>query len=248
MKSIKSIAIFFLIIVIAYAGCDGSSTNETSKSKPSSNVSEENVIDRNSTENLSKEISVDESDSSIDDSAPLTYGDPEFNIEYFRPSGNHAIRLGDSGNDVGWLQAALNKAMGANLTVDCSFGHGTESKPISFQSRCGLQADGIAGVSTISALVDILSGNKTMPKEIVIPIATAAQQQNNAAVQRSNDTPPAPVKSETSCYVANTNTKKFHKPSCSSVGKISSENRWDYEGTRSDLINQGYEPCQRCNP
>ncbi len=49
-------------------------------------------------------------------------------------------------------------------------------------------------------------------------------------------------------YVANKNTKKFHYPSCSSAADIKEKNRWDYSGSRDDLIALGYTPCQRCNP
>ncbi len=49
-------------------------------------------------------------------------------------------------------------------------------------------------------------------------------------------------------YVLNTNTRKFHKPSCSSVGKIKASNKKDYYGDRKDLIDQGYDPCKSCNP
>ena len=49
-------------------------------------------------------------------------------------------------------------------------------------------------------------------------------------------------------YVANTNTRKFHYPSCSSVEQIKTENRLDYTGTREELISMGYEPCKNCNP
>ena len=49
-------------------------------------------------------------------------------------------------------------------------------------------------------------------------------------------------------YIVNTNTGKFHNPSCSSVKKISSSNRWDYDGSRDELIDMGYVPCKRCNP
>ena len=49
-------------------------------------------------------------------------------------------------------------------------------------------------------------------------------------------------------YVANKNTKKFHYPSCSSVGDMKESNKLYYEGTRDELISQGYEPCKRCNP
>lgn len=54
--------------------------------------------------------------------------------------------------------------------------------------------------------------------------------------------------SSSSSYVLNTNTKKFHRPSCGSVSTIKDGNRQDYTGSRQDLINQGYEPCKKCNP
>lgn len=49
-------------------------------------------------------------------------------------------------------------------------------------------------------------------------------------------------------YVVNKNTKKFHYPSCSSADDIKASNRWDYHGTREELINMGYVPCKRCHP
>ena len=49
-------------------------------------------------------------------------------------------------------------------------------------------------------------------------------------------------------YILNRNSKKFHAPSCSSAEDISETNREEYTGSRQDLINQGYEPCGRCNP
>ncbi len=52
----------------------------------------------------------------------------------------------------------------------------------------------------------------------------------------------------TDSYIVNINTKKFHKPSCSSVSKLSEKNKKKYKGKRSSLINNGYEPCKNCNP
>jgi DNA-entry nuclease len=49
-------------------------------------------------------------------------------------------------------------------------------------------------------------------------------------------------------YVLNTNSHKFHDPSCSSVDSISAANRQDYTGTRESVIAMGYEPCGRCKP
>ena len=49
-------------------------------------------------------------------------------------------------------------------------------------------------------------------------------------------------------YILNTNSKKFHKPSCSSASSIKTENKEIYTGSRDDLIAQGYDPCKKCNP
>ena len=49
-------------------------------------------------------------------------------------------------------------------------------------------------------------------------------------------------------FVLNTNTKKFHKPTCSSVSDIKESNRKDVVAARDDLIAQGYKPCGRCKP
>lgn len=57
----------------------------------------------------------------------------------------------------------------------------------------------------------------------------------------------APVSTGTE-YILNTNTKKFHYPSCSSVKQMKASNKKEYTGSRDDLIVQGYNPCKKCNP
>lgn len=54
--------------------------------------------------------------------------------------------------------------------------------------------------------------------------------------------------SQETTYICNTNTKKFHLPSCSSVSDIQSHNKKAYSGSREELLEQGYEPCGRCKP
>jgi len=49
-------------------------------------------------------------------------------------------------------------------------------------------------------------------------------------------------------YILNTNTKKFHYPSCSSVDDMKEKNKQEYSGSRDDIIAQGYSPCGRCKP
>lgn len=59
---------------------------------------------------------------------------------------------------------------------------------------------------------------------------------------------PAPQESQGITYVLNTNTKKFHYPTCSSVDDMKEKNKQTYTGSREEVINMGYVPCKRCNP
>ena len=47
-------------------------------------------------------------------------------------------------------------------------------------------------------------------------------------------------------FVLNTNTKKYHDPSCPSVDEMSEKNKSVYEGTREELESRGYVACKRC--
>lgn len=51
-----------------------------------------------------------------------------------------------------------------------------------------------------------------------------------------------------SVYILNTRSKKFHRPSCDSVGTMSDKNKEESSLSREELIEQGYSPCQNCNP
>lgn len=49
-------------------------------------------------------------------------------------------------------------------------------------------------------------------------------------------------------YVVNTNTGKFHFPSCRSVKQMKESNKWYVTCDRQELLDQGYEPCGNCHP
>ena len=49
-------------------------------------------------------------------------------------------------------------------------------------------------------------------------------------------------------YVLNTRSKKFHLPSCDSAKTIAVDNYSEFQGSREELIAEGYEPCGRCKP
>ncbi len=73
------------------------------------------------------------------------------------------------------------------------------------------------------------------------------QPETDTAVQI---TPESLVPQETrqTTYVLNTNTMKFHYPTCSSVDDMKEKNKQIYTGSREEVINMGYVPCKRCNP
>lgn len=65
----------------------------------------------------------------------------------------------------------------------------------------------------------------------------------------SVDTNPSASTTQTeTTYILNTNTKKFHRPDCSNVSRISNANKGEFTGSREELMQQGYEACKNCNP
>jgi len=65
-----------------------------------------------------------------------------------------------------------------------------------------------------------------------------ALQKNNSETTQSDK--------KTGNYILNTNTKKFHYPSCHSVNQMSEKNKKLYSGSRDDIIAMGYIACKRC--
>ena len=73
------------------------------------------------------------------------------------------------------------------------------------------------------------------------------QPETDTAVQITPESSVSQESRETT-YVLNTNTKKFHYPTCSSVDDMKEKNKQTYTGSREEVINMGYVPCKRCNP
>lgn len=49
-------------------------------------------------------------------------------------------------------------------------------------------------------------------------------------------------------YIINTNTGKFHYPTCRSINRMKEKNKLEFTGTRDDVLARGYSPCMICNP
>lgn len=72
------------------------------------------------------------------------------------------------------------------------------------------------------------------------------KEETTSVSQSDNNSVPVIDNSTTETYILNTNTKKFHKPTCSSVKKISSQNYAESSESKETLISQGYVPCKNC--
>ena len=70
----------------------------------------------------------------------------------------------------------------------------------------------------------------------------------NTSAGSSGSTVSKTSDSESGTYILNTKTMKFHRPDCTSVEKIKAENKEEYAGKRSKLIEEGYEACKSCKP
>jgi DNA-entry nuclease len=86
-----------------------------------------------------------------------------------------------------------------------------------------------------SKLINDTSESATPKATEIVSKATTQKSTSNSSVEKAD-------------YVANTNTGKFHYPSCSSVDDMKEENKMLFNGTRDELISEGYVPCKRCNP
>ncbi len=99
----------------------------------------------------------------------------------------------------------------------------SDGKNVSFSVERNEDADTFSSIDLNSAQQDNLPPVTELPQE--------------------SDQPPTGTD-----YVLNTNTHKFHYPSCSSVNQMSEKNKQYFTGTRDEVIAMGYDPCKRCNP
>ena len=91
--------------------------------------------------------------------------------------------------------------------------------------------------------IDYATGDSALDRTV----ATTTPEQVTAPPARETTLPASETPTGTT-YILNTNTHKFHYPTCSSVGQMNESNKQEYTGVRDDLIAQGYSPCGRCNP
>ena len=104
-------------------------------------------------------------------------------IEYSQPSDDQTIAKGAKGEEVCWIQAALNQVINANLIVDGDFGNNTEAALKTFQTKCGIEADGIANAKTIAELKRQVTGERQETKEVASESTTSTEHTKNVKIK-----------------------------------------------------------------
>lgn len=158
----------------------------------------------------------------------------------------------DSSTSYRWLRAAAPEYAVISVGADNSYGHPTEDVLSRLRDadvttyRTDMQGDIIctSDGSAVSFRVNRNADADTLAG------AGAGGSHTEAPAAPTDPTEPeqSPDTNSEKTYVLNTNTKKFHYPSCGSAKKIALKNRKEATCSREELIEDGYEPCGNCDP
>ena len=163
------------------------------------------------------------------------------------------LKVGHHGSDTSTTYPFLREIMPEYAIISVgkgnSYGHPTDNNLSRLRDadvtvyRTDLNGD--IWVTSDGQSVSISSDKTANNDEIMTPGSSVTT--SPPATQKpdpvQNDSP-----SEGTDYIVNTNTRKFHYPSCSSVKKMKESNKMFFTGTRDELISQGYNPCGNCHP
>lgn len=161
----------------------------------------------------------------------------------------------------------------ATLKLKLGSLEGTESKwsssdkQVASVSKSGTVTAKSEGSATITAMYDskkytcevtVVDSNKaggTESAAVLVPMATTAPGLTKTPTKAPTPTPtiaptatptPTPAKQNTTTYVLNISTKKFHHTWCSSVKQMKASNKQTMESTYEEMVSLGYSPCKKC--
>ena len=163
------------------------------------------------------------------------------------------LKVGHHGSDTSTTYPFLREIMPEYAIISVgkgnSYGHPTDNNLSRLRDadvtvyRTDLNGD--IFVTSDGQSVSISSDKSVSKDEIMTPggSVTTSPPATQKPDPVQNDSP-----SEGTDYIVNTNTRKFHYPSCSSVKKMKESNKMFFNGTLDELITQGYDPCGNCHP
>lgn len=150
------------------------------------------------------------------------------------------LKVGHHGSSTSTSQAFLDAVSPTYAVISCgkdnSYGH-PHSETLAKLASAGVE------VLRTDELGDIYCTSDG--SEVTFSYGEYHKDADTSAAEIEEPQQPDTI-SET--YILNTNSRKFHRPDCSSASQISDANREEYTGTREELIEQGYTPCGYCKP
>lgn len=150
------------------------------------------------------------------------------------------LKVGHHGSSTSTSQAFLDAVSPTYAVISCgkdnSYGH-PHSETLAKLASAGVE------VLRTDELGDIYCTSDG--SEVTFSYGEYHKNADTSAAEIEEPQQPDTI-SET--YILNTNSRKFHRPDCSSASQISDANREEYTGTREELIEQGYTPCGYCKP
>jgi len=97
-----------------------------------------------------------------------------------------------------------------------------------------------------------VSTDKTAKKEDILrpgsSVVTTTKATTTSTTLAPATTAVTTAKPQSMSYILNTNTKKFHEPTCRSVKQMKEKNKQSFTGSRDEVIARGYDPCGNCHP
>ena len=162
---------------------------------------------------------------------------------------------------MGILSTIIFGAMGACTDPETEPGYDDYFTESTVTTSTVLQETTVAEIATevVTTIVETTVEETTAQPEPIVTDAPAVvapvvvepepeQEDDYGYVQDFPAVEEEPVEDNGQNYVLNTNTYKFHYPSCASAKKIKSHNREDFYGTREEVIARGFDPCKNCHP
>lgn len=151
------------------------------------------------------------------------------------------LKVGHHGSDSSSSENFLKKVEPTYAVISCglynSYGHPTDKvlKRL-YERNISVYRTDLQGTIVFTSDGENISVN-VKPSEYAPPVTTTTTVQTNASTPADN----------TVTYVLNTNTKKIHYMSCSSVDTMKEHNK-AFTTDYNKAIADGYVPCKRCNP
>jgi len=164
------------------------------------------------------------------------------------------LKVGHHGSKSSTTQAFLSSVSPKYAVISCgadnSYGH-PHQEILDRLKKAGVQTYRTDTQGTVI----ITSDGKTLTiktlgstNKVRAPDTNTKSSTNTNSNSNSNKTvssEPAAEQPIDSAYIGNNNTKKFHRPTCST---LPAEKNRVYFQSRNEAVAAGYVPCKRCNP